>query len=91
MKHFRLLIVLGLLGVPQFAQEKQPDMEAMMYWSGAVLGSHFARTNPYFLETPETAGRPEAERRIPAAGWQTAKPVVESDGNRLLFENPASL
>ena len=51
MHFFRLLIVMGLLCVPQFAQEKQPDMEAMMYWSSAdvvryhIVGVYQAQTN----------------------------------------------
>lgn len=50
MKFFNLLIALFFLCLPQLAQQ-QPDMEAMMYWSGAdvvryhIVGAYQAQTN----------------------------------------------
>ncbi|HEX7503255.1 MAG TPA: hypothetical protein VF451_07515 [Acidobacteriota bacterium] len=51
MHFFSVLIALCMLSVPQMAQERQPDMEAMMYWSGAdivryhIVGAYQAQTN----------------------------------------------
>lgn len=58
---------------------KEEPFNFLMYWSGAVLGCHFARTNPYFLEMPETAVGPEAESHLPVSRTNIAEPVVRLD------------
>lgn len=55
---------------------KEEPLNFMMYWSDALLGYHFARTHPEFLETREVSRTPERVEPLPAANPQTAVGVV---------------